>query len=119
MHLFISVVVTFMGMGARPVVTHMVISLFLMIYAIQVSHIVIMIFKIPVQYDIKITNVQTCFFDTTDSCSKPFDRYTFQRLIQCFLACSQIQQRSYHHVTTDAGKAFQIESLFHVDFQVN
>ena len=81
--------------------------------AMQIFHIMVVIFVRMVQQNTKITAVNTSLLYPADFYGKAIRRYTVQNFQQHFPVRAQIQQRSHHHVSADPRIALQIQCFSH------
>ena len=103
-----------MGMFMRAAFFMAVYMAFLMsmsvLMAVQIFHIMVMVFMGPVQDHIEVTAVQAGFADTADHRFKAGIDLpdAVCRLLQGLSVRAQIQHGCHEHITADAGTAFQI-----------
>ena len=80
---------------------------------VQVRHIMVVIFMICIQQDVKTAAVDARFLYSGDFDIKTGCGNRPERLFQCFPVCAQIQQGCRKHIAGNPGVGFQIEFLFH------
>ena len=80
---------------------------------VQVRHIMVVIFMVCIQQNIKAAAVDARFLHSGDFDIKTRCGNRPERLFQCFPVCAQIQQGCRKHIAGNPGVGFQIEFLFH------
>ena len=76
--------------------------------AVEIGHIVVMVFMFFVQNHVEIAAVNACFLHPSDFHSKPFGGNGRKRFIQRFPVRSQVQQGCHKHIPRNTGGCFQI-----------
>ena len=79
--------------------------------AVQIGHVVVVVFVRGVQHHVKIAGIQPGLFHAADVDAKPVQRQTCQRFAQHGFVRAQVQQRRRDHIAADAGVAFQVQGV--------
>lgn len=76
--------------------------------AIEVGHIMVMIFMGCIQNDIEITARNAGFFDAGDLHHETVRRNGIQRAFQHLRVCTEVDHRCDKHISADAGGSFKV-----------
>ena len=76
--------------------------------AIEVGHIMVMIFMGCIQNDIEITARNARFLDAGDLHHETVRGYGIQRAFQCLRVCTEVDHRCNEHISADAGGSFKV-----------
>ena len=76
--------------------------------AIEVGHIMVMIFMGCIQNDIEITARNAGFLDTGDLHHETVRGDGIQRAFQCLRVCTEVDHRCNEHISADAGGSFKV-----------
>ena len=76
--------------------------------AIEIGHVVVVIFMFFVQNHVEIAAVNACFLHPSDFHRKAFGWNGRNRLVQRFPVRSQVQQGCHKHIPRNTGGCFQI-----------
>ena len=76
--------------------------------AIEVGHIMVMIFMGCIQNDIEITARNAGFLDAGDLHHETVRGYGIQRAFQCLRVCTEVDHRCNEHISADAGGSFKV-----------
>ena len=76
--------------------------------AIEVGHIMVMIFMGCIQNDIEITAHNAGFLDAGDLHHEAVRRDGIQRAFQCLRVCAEVDHRCNEHISADAGGSFKV-----------
>ena len=87
--------------------------------AVEVGHVVIVVFVRGIQHDVEVAGVEAGLLHARDPDLKPADRQTCQRPAQHSLVRAKVKQRRRNHVAADAGATLQIQCLFHSLFSLS
>ena len=83
------------------------------VMAVQIRHIVVVIFVRFIKLYQKITHIKPCLLHPGNFRGKAPHRQAGKCLLHLLIACSQIQQRSRHHITADAKRRINIQNPAH------
>ena len=76
--------------------------------AIEVGHIMVMIFMGCIQNDIEITARNAGFLDAGDLHHETVRGDGIQRAFQCLRVCTEVDHRCNEHISADAGGSFKV-----------
>ena len=76
--------------------------------AIEVGHIMVMIFMGCIQNDIEITARNAGFLDAGDLHHETVRGDGIQRAFQCLRVCTEVDHRCDEHISADAGGSFKV-----------
>ena len=76
--------------------------------AIEVGHIMVMIFMGCIQNDIEITARNAGFLDAGDLHHETVRGDGIQRAFQCLRVCAEVDHRCDEHISADAGGSFKV-----------
>lgn len=76
--------------------------------AIEVGHIMVMIFMGSIQNDIEITARNAGFLDAGDLHHETVRGDGIQRAFQCLRVCTEVDHRCDEHISADAGGSFKV-----------
>ena len=76
--------------------------------AIEVGHIMVMIFMGCIQNDIEITARNAGFLDAGDLHHETVCRNGIQRAFQRLRVCAEVDHRCDEHISADAGGSFKV-----------
>ena len=76
--------------------------------AIEVGHIMVMIFMGCIQNDIEITAHNAGFLDAGDLHHETVCGNGIQRAFQCLRVCTEVDHRCDEHISADAGGSFKV-----------
>ena len=76
--------------------------------AIEVGHIMVMIFMGCIQNDIEITARNAGFLDAGDFHHETVRGDGIQRAFQCLRVCAEVDHRCNEHISADAGGSFKV-----------
>ena len=76
--------------------------------AIEVGHIMVMIFMGSIQNDIEITARNAGFLDAGDLHHETVRGDGIQRAFQCLRVCTEVDHRCNEHISADAGGSFKV-----------
>ena len=77
-------------------------------WAIEVGHIMVMIFMGCIQNDIEITARNAGFLDAGDLHHETVCGNGIQRAFQCLRVCAEVDHRCDEHISADAGGSFKV-----------
>ena len=77
-------------------------------WAIEVGHIMVMIFMGCIQNDIEITARNAGFLDAGDLHHETVRGDGIQRAFQCLRVCTEVDHRCNEHISADAGGSFKV-----------
>ena len=77
-------------------------------WAIEVGHIMVMIFMGCIQNDIEITARNAGFLDAGDLHHETVRGDGIQRAFQCLRVCAEVDHRCNEHISADAGGSFKV-----------
>lgn len=77
-------------------------------WAIEVGHIMVMIFMGCIQNDIEITARNAGFLDAGDLHHETVRGDGIQRAFQCLRVCAEVDHRCDEHISADAGGSFKV-----------
>ena len=77
-------------------------------WAIEVGHIMVMIFMGCIQNDIEITARNAGFLDAGDLHHETVRGDGIQRAFQCLRVCTEVDHRCDEHISADAGGSFKV-----------
>lgn len=96
------------------VAAHMVTGMMaLATFAVQIGHVMVMVFVRRIEHDVKITAVDSGFLHATDAYLISRNGQARQRVTQTRLVGTQVKQGSDGHIAADAVCAIKIERLSH------
>jgi hypothetical protein len=75
---------------------------------VEVGHVMVMVFMVPVQNDVEIAAVNACLLYPSDFHSKPFGGDGGNGPVQGLPVGAQIQQGCHEHIPRNAGGCFQV-----------
>ena len=78
------------------------------IRAVEVCHVMVVVFMFCIEDDIEVATVDTGFLYAGDFCLEALHRKGSECCFQCFLVSAQIKHGSNEHISADAGTGFQI-----------
>ena len=86
--------------------------------AIEVRHIMVMIFMGFIQNDIEITARNAGFLDAGNFHHEAVRRDGIQCAFQRFRICAEVDHRCDEHISADAGGSFKVQCFSHFDFSL-
>lgn len=86
--------------------------------AIEVRHIMVMIFMGFIQNNIEITARNAGFLDTGNLHHEAVRGDGIQRAFQRFGGCAEVDHRCNKHISADAGGSFKVQCFSHFDFSL-
>ena len=87
-------------------------------WAIEVGHIMVMIFMGCIQNDIEITARNAGFLDAGDLHHETVRGDGIQRAFQRLRVCAEVDHRCDEHISADAGGSFKVQCFSHFDFSL-
>ena len=76
--------------------------------AVEVCHVMVVVFMFCIEDDIEVAAVDAGFLYAGDFCLEALHRKGSESCFQCFLVSAQIKHGSNEHISADAGTGFQI-----------